>query len=819
LPLAATLAAKMIKHLAIASVLIALPAAARGQELMPPNVSGWTALAPRASTAPGRQATNGTPSYTLSILGNGIPNVYGGWTTHLAGVQAGASYRFRARAVPFDIPSVRESVTIIVRWRGAFGDEVAPDYVWSYKTQSDGSLQYDRTLQAPPGADAADVELVLQWAASGRVSFDSLSFMRAAAPAARPVRAAAVYFRPSGTSSGYESVQQAASYADQVASANRLDVMVLGEMLNVIGAAGSLDSKAETIPGPSTDLIATIARGHSVNIAFGLLEKEGNSLYNTAVLIDRSGTIKGKHRKVQVPLAESSAGIAPGDAVEVFDADFGRVALLICQDTAFAEPVREAALQGAELLLVPIWGGKTTVVRARAAEHGIYLAASGYDYVSEIVGPVGTVLATVASTPGVAIADLDLSQHFREMWLGDWHDIVNKERRTSYYKANPDTPPPPPGADATPPTVSVSAPASGATVSGSVNVTAAAADNVGVASVTFLVDGAPLAPDDTIAPYEVSWDTRTVANGSHTLIARASDAAGNVASASVTVTVSNSSPPPPPTGKPIPGTVQAEDYDQGGEGVAYHDTSPGNNGGQYRSDDVDIEATGDAGGGFNVGWMGAGEWLAYTVSVQTAGTYTLTARVAASGPGGNFHVEVGGANVTGSLRVPDTGDWQNWTDVTATVTLKAGVQPMRFVVDALGSTGIFGNLNYIRIDPSAAPPPTPADVVLYATDLTRHGAWTAQADASAAGGQKTMTPDNGIANTAAALANPSDYVEATFATQAATVTFATAGPHTIRIQVREDGAQIDQVILSPSRYSNTAPGPGRNDNTIVPKGN
>src|SRR5207247_3004816 len=107
----------------------------------------------------------------------------------------------------------------------------------------------------------------------------------------------------------------------------------------------------------------------------------------------------------------------------VFDTDFGRVALLICQDTSFSEPAREAALQGAELLLVPIWGGKTSLVRARAVEHGIYLAASGYDYASEVVSPLGAVLASVSmSGPGVALADIDLSQRFREQWLGDWRD-------------------------------------------------------------------------------------------------------------------------------------------------------------------------------------------------------------------------------------------------------------------------------------------------------------------------------------------------------------------------------------------------------------
>src|SRR5438094_656065 len=54
---------------------------------------------------------------------------------------------------------------------------------------------------------------------------------------------------------------------------------------------------------------------------------------------------------------------------------------------------------------------------------------------------------------------------------------------------------------------------------------------------------------------------------------------------------------------PIPGTVQAEDFDNGGEGVAYHDTTYGNNGGQYRGGDVDIEAA--SGGGFDVGWIAA----------------------------------------------------------------------------------------------------------------------------------------------------------------------------------------------------------------------
>jgi len=102
-------------------------------------------------------------------------------------------------------------------------------------------------------------------------------------------------------------------------------------------------------------------------------------------------------------------------------------------------------------------------------------------------------------------------------------------------------------ADATAPTVAMSAPANGATVSGTtVPVSATASDNVGVVGVQFKVDGANLGAEDTVSPYSVTWDSTTVANGSHTLTAVARDAAGNTATATiVTVTVSNADATPP----------------------------------------------------------------------------------------------------------------------------------------------------------------------------------------------------------------------------------------------------------------------------------
>ncbi|MBJ6762728.1 PHB depolymerase family esterase [Myxococcaceae bacterium JPH2] len=104
-----------------------------------------------------------------------------------------------------------------------------------------------------------------------------------------------------------------------------------------------------------------------------------------------------------------------------------------------------------------------------------------------------------------------------------------------------------PPTDTTPPTVDVTAPASGNTVSGTVNVTASASDDVGVARVEFYVDGS-LAGTDTTAPYALAWNTTTVANGNHALSARAFDAAGNSSTdADTSVTVSNSGGTTPTT--------------------------------------------------------------------------------------------------------------------------------------------------------------------------------------------------------------------------------------------------------------------------------
>jgi acid phosphatase len=142
----------------------------------------------------------------------------------------------------------------------------------------------------------------------------------------------------------------------------------------------------------------------------------------------------------------------------------------------------------------------------------------------------------------------------------------------------------------------------------------------------------------------------------------------------------------------IPGVIQAVNFDDGGEGDAYHDTTPGNYGGAYRDTDVDIAQM--PRGNYVVGWVDAGEWLRYTVNVTGDGTYTAQFRVASLGGGGVFHVEIGGA-VVGPLEIPDTGGWDTWQTISTTVTLAAGEQTVRLVMDSVGDCAA-GNFDWMR---------------------------------------------------------------------------------------------------------------------------
>jgi hypothetical protein len=180
----------------------------------------------------------------------------------------------------------------------------------------------------------------------------------------------------------------------------------------------------------------------------------------------------------------------------------------------------------------------------------------------------------------------------------------------------------------------------------------------------------------------------------------------------------------PPTQNPYPGTpwglgqqIDAENYDTGGEGVAYHDLDAANGGTYRHNEGVDTEVTTDTGGGYDVGFVKAGEWLEYTINVPTTALYDLQFRLANAAAGAKFHIEVASFDITGPIDVPNTGGYQKWQTVTRTTLLVAGVQTLRIFFDTAAPTGFAGNFNWFKF----APPANPPKVVVQAEDYLPGG--------------------------------------------------------------------------------------------------
>lgn len=146
----------------------------------------------------------------------------------------------------------------------------------------------------------------------------------------------------------------------------------------------------------------------------------------------------------------------------------------------------------------------------------------------------------------------------------------------------------------------------------------------------------------------------------------------------------------------LPGTIQAENYDFGGQGVAWNDTTPGNAFGPvYRTHDMDVGAI--PAGGYHIGALANGEWAEYTVNVAASGGYTMIVRYAsATTLTTRFRVLVDGVDVSGPVSITSTGDWQAYTTKAVPVTLSAGNNRVLRVSFELGAFN-FDSLQFTRL--------------------------------------------------------------------------------------------------------------------------
>jgi predicted amidohydrolase len=364
----------------------------------------------------------------LAISGNSNAAEYGGWSYRIEKTEPGKLYRLTAYYRTQWVEHEQLRVVARLDWRDAQDKRVQqPDYAYHVEPDRDWK-RLTLEVPAPPNATQVKLELALGWSPQGTVWWDDITFEEVPAPAERIVRIGSVGLHPKNTGSKEGSVNAFLKALDQVGQ-DKPDIVCLGEGITSVGNGQSYVSLAETVPGPTTEQLGEKARQYGMYIVAGLYEREGTAVYNTAVLIDRQGNVAGKYRKVYLPREEIEGGLTPGMAYPVFDTDFGRIGMMICWDVQYVDPARALAAQGAEIILLPIWGGNYTLMKARAIENHVFLISAGYGVETAVIDPNGESLHETKESGVIKTIPINLSQRFLDSWLGDMRARFHKEIR------------------------------------------------------------------------------------------------------------------------------------------------------------------------------------------------------------------------------------------------------------------------------------------------------------------------------------------------------------------------------------------------------
>jgi predicted amidohydrolase len=209
---------------------------------------------------------------------------------------------------------------------------------------------------------------------------------------------------------------------------------------------------AEEIPGPSTETLERESRRLGMHVVCGLLERDGDALRNSAVLVGPDGLV-GTYRKTHLPFLGVDRFVVPGDELNVYDTPLGRIGVEICYDLRFPEVTRTLALKGADIVAHPTnfpMAAKLQtelITVARAAENRIYLLTANrvgkerwgeFCGWSQIVDPFGKRLAEAGETEeALLVADVELEKARDKDYVvpGEYELYLFGHRRPELYGA------------------------------------------------------------------------------------------------------------------------------------------------------------------------------------------------------------------------------------------------------------------------------------------------------------------------------------------------------------------------------------------------
>jgi predicted amidohydrolase len=393
------------------------------------NREEWQIWSPRLEQKPaGIKLADGS----LILTAAASPAAFGGWVKSVKGIQPGLWFRFEAEYQVEGLRKPRNQVLVRLEWKDSKWDRLGePEYAWREEKAGPWTRVWEE-VKAPAGAKFAELQLWLYDAEQGAVVFRNPALELTDAPSERMVRLSSVNYRPSQVEGGEANVRKLLEVARKGLT-KPVDLIVFGEGVTVVGSVKKYHEVAEAADGYTARILGELAREKKSYVVAGIYERDGDFIYNTAILLNREGKLAGKYRKVMLPREEIERGLAPGDRMSVFQTDFGKLGIMICYDVFFAEPAKELAMQGAEVVAMPIWGGNEWLAKARSIEGRFVLVSSGYDHPTYVQNVLGDRLSEAASNGAIAYAELDLNASVRENYLGDMKARRMRETRMDLH--------------------------------------------------------------------------------------------------------------------------------------------------------------------------------------------------------------------------------------------------------------------------------------------------------------------------------------------------------------------------------------------------
>ena len=393
--------------------------------------SSW---APRDEIAP--VCAESAPG-AYEVRSNGSEGCYGGWDLFFA-IPDSPWVRIRVTADIEDLERGLDSIRAALVWNS----DAFPGLNWEpvlATGQTGATVTFEGEAPVPDGAERILLRLLMCWSATGRMVWSDVQVEGIPAPAPRQWRLAAGGGSPGNGERTIEKNTEAYLGFCREAAEKGADLLCLPEVMLTTGlpsGPSTLVEQAITIPGPETEPFQEFCRESKMVLCFSAWERSEELVTNTAMLIDRDGQIAGTYRKVHLaaPL-EPWWGVTPGHDFPVHNVHGACIAMNICMDSSVAESARVPAMQGAEILCMPIMGDQRAVTgwtggpsdfdidrwraiqSVRAMDNQLHMVVSRNNGLGTcIVSPTGEVLDMLQGRRRIAYADVDLSARPRT-WL------------------------------------------------------------------------------------------------------------------------------------------------------------------------------------------------------------------------------------------------------------------------------------------------------------------------------------------------------------------------------------------------------------------